>query len=299
MRSALGKGLNALISEETVASVAATPTSAIAGPALAIRVPITAVQPNPQQPRKLFSEDALKDLAASIQEHGILQPILVSQTADHAYEIIAGERRWRAAQQAGLNEIPVIIKGGSETEKFALALIENIQRADLNAIELAKGYKRLQDDFHLTQEAIAKAVGKDRAVVANTLRLLALTPEIQAALEAGAISAAHARTLAGLDDPAAQKKLFDKIIAEQLTVRAVEQEVRQTKQTKVREHVRAAGSDLKPPEVLTIEEELRHALTRKVELHETDRTSHKGWLKLEFYSLDDLEALINRLKKTS
>jgi ParB family chromosome partitioning protein len=189
MRSALGKGLNALISEDMVASVGA-PASALSQS----QVAIASIRANPKQPRKIFAEQALNELSDSIKEHGVLQPILVSAQGDGTYEIIAGERRWRAAQRAGLTEIPVVLKSGSETEKFAIALIENIQRADLNAIELAKGYKRLQDEFTMTQEAIAKAVGKDRAVVANALRLLSLAPEIQSAVEAGKLSAAHART---------------------------------------------------------------------------------------------------------
>jgi ParB family transcriptional regulator, chromosome partitioning protein len=291
MRSALGKGINALISEETMASVAATPQTP--GSNL---VSIRLIHSNPLQPRKLFSEEALHELTLSIQEHGVIQPILVSPKADGTYEIIAGERRWRAAQRAGLTELPVVLKSGTETEKFALALIENIQRTDLNAIEVAKAYKRLQDEFKMTQEKIAKAVGKDRAVVANALRLLTLAPEIQAAVEEEKISAAHARTLAGLEDLAAQQTLFQKIMTEQLSVRAVEDAVRATKQVKVREHLRAGGYDAKTPEIRAIEEELQQALTRKVELHETNTTSHNGWLKLEFYSLDDLETLIDRLK---
>jgi len=308
MRSALGKGLNALISDETVASVSAQ--AAAPAPQQIVHTPqliaIAAIQANPDQPRKQFSEQALNELTDSIKEHGILQPILVclsnnaSPSTPHAqpaYTIIAGERRWRAAQRAGLKEIPVLIKSGTETEKFSIALIENIQRADLNAIELAKGYKRLQDEFQMTQDAIAKAVGKDRAVVANTLRLLSLAPEIQTAVEDGIISTAHARTLAGLDDAEAQKALFKEIIEGKLTVRAVEQAVRAKKQVQVREHVRVNGYETKPAEVRTIEEDLQRTLTRKVELHETDTSSHKGWLKLEFYSLDDLEALITLLKK--
>jgi len=299
MRSALGKGLNALISEETVASVTATPQAGAPAAKNMALVSMAAIRPNPDQPRKIFSEEALAELAASITEHGVLQPILVSAHPDGAYEIIAGERRWRAAQRAGLKEIPVLIKSGTEIEKFALALIENIQRADLNPIELAKGYKRLQDEFHMTQEAIAKSVGKDRAVVANTLRLLSLAPEIQTAVEEGKLSAAHARTLAGLDDRQAQSALFKQILEESLTVRAVEQAVREKKNVNVREHVRTNGYDAKLPEVRAIEEDLQHSLARKVELRETNSASHKGWLKLEFYSLDDLDALIGRLKKTS
>jgi ParB family chromosome partitioning protein len=298
MRSALGKGLSALISDETVASVEAVAASA--APAQTPNVlPIASIRANPNQPRKVFSEESMNELATSIKEHGVLQPILVTPVEGDTFEIIAGERRWRAAQRAGLTDIPAIVKTGTETEKFQMALIENIQRADLNPIELAKGYKRLQDEFAMTQETIAQSVGKDRAVVANTLRLLNLASEIQQAVEEGALSAAHARTLAGLEDANAQLALFKQILTDQLTVRAVEQAVRSQKQVKVREHTRAGGFESKTPEVRAIEEELQQSLARKVELRETDASSHKGWLKLEFYSLDDLDALIARLKKSA
>src|SRR5690349_20006417 len=162
MRSALGKGLNALISEETLASV-----SAPSATAQITSLPIEKIRPNPKQPRRLFSEEPLADLVASIRQKGILQPIVVAPSENGLYEIIAGERRWRAAQKAGLKEVPVTVKVSSEVERFEIALIENLQREDLNAMELAEGFKRLQDEFQLTQEAIAQVVGKDRTVVAN------------------------------------------------------------------------------------------------------------------------------------
>ena len=168
MRSALGKGLNALLSEETVASVTAATASAAPVSVLSI----DKIHSNPKQPRRTFSEEALADLVASIKAKGILQPVLVAPTEGGTYEIIAGERRWRAAQRAGLKEVPVVIKSGTEIERFEMALIENLQREDLNPIELAQGFKRLQEEFQLTQEAIAQVVGKDRTVVANMLRLL-------------------------------------------------------------------------------------------------------------------------------
>jgi len=297
MRSALGKGLGALISDETVASVSAAAPSASSA-AEPTRLAIELIRANPKQPRHTFSEDSLNELADSIQEHGIIQPIIVAANGDGTYEIIAGERRWRAAQRIGLKEVPVVIRAGSETKRFQLALIENIQRMDLNPVELAKGYKRLQDEFGMTQEAVAKSVGKDRAVIANTLRLLNLHTDILSALQEGKLSAGHARTLAGLEDMPAQLELFQKILAEQMPVRAVEEAVRVKKKGAVREHVRTNGYDNKPTEVRAIEEEMQQVLTRKVELRETDRASHKGWLKLEFYSLEDLDSLLARLKKS-
>ena len=289
MRSALGKGLNALISEDTVASVAAAAPAAKSSSVL----PIDQIRANPKQPRRTFSEEALADLVASIKEKGILQPILVSPTEGGTCEIIAGERRWRAAQRAGLKEVPVLIKSGSESERFEMSLIENLQREDLNPIELAQGFKRLQDEFQLTQEAIAKVVGKDRAVVANTLRLLGLSDDIQQALRDGTISAGHARALLAIEDPAAQHSLFTQIASDDLTVRHVEQAARDHKKGKKT----SAAILIKAPEVRALEEELQRVLTRKVEIHTNAGSSHKGWVKLEFYSLDDFDALANQLKK--
>jgi ParB family chromosome partitioning protein len=291
MRSALGKGLNALISEETVASVSAAAPAAKAPTVL----PIELIRSNPKQPRRTFSEASLADLVSSIREKGILQPILVSPTEGGTYEIIAGERRWRAAQQAGLKEVPVVIKSGTESERFEMSLIENLQREDLNPIELAQGFKRLQDEFQLTQEAIAKVVGKDRAVVANTLRFLGLPEDIQQALRDSTITAGHAKALLAIEDPAAQHELFTQITTNNLTVRHVEQASRDHKKGKSPEHLRTAGYDNRPAEVRSLEEELQRVLTRKVEIH--TGAANKGWVKLEYYSLDDFEALTNQLKK--
>jgi len=291
MRSALGKGLNALISEDTLASV----TAAAPGIKTPSVLPVDKIRANPKQPRRTFSEEALVDLVSSIQEKGILQPILVSPTEGGTYEIIAGERRWRAAQRAGLKEVPVVIKSGSESERFEMSLIENLQRENLNPIELAQGFKRLQDEFQLTQEAIAKVVGKDRAVVANTLRLLGLPDDIQQALRDGTISAGHAKALLAVEDPGAQKVLFGRILSNDLTVRHVEQAARDHKKGKSPEHLRTAGYENRPAEIRALEEELQRLLTRKVEIHTS--ASHKGWVKLEYYSLDDFDALTNQLKR--
>jgi ParB family transcriptional regulator, chromosome partitioning protein len=298
-RPALGKGLSALISEETVASVAtereATKES---GPLL---LPLSQIKPNPNQPRKKFSEESIAELAASIKERGVLQAILVAAVSDGSYLIVAGERRWRAAQKAGLKEIPAIVKEASEPEQFQMALIENIQREDLNPVEQAQGYQRLQNEFNMTQEKIAQVIGKDRAVIANTLRLLNLPDEMRQALVDGKISAGHGRALAALDDPAARDALYRRTISENLPVRAVEQAVRVHKQPSAREHVRTAGYEPKPksPEARAIEEELQRALGRKVEMQIARSPSLKGWIRLEFYSLDDFDRLIAQLKKAA
>jgi ParB family chromosome partitioning protein len=292
MRSALGKGLDALISEDTAASVSAP---AVNGSPR--QLPILQLQPNPAQPRHHFDDAALQELTASIQARGVLQPILVTPLSDGKYEIVAGERRWRAAQRAGLRDVPVTVQNIDERERFALALIENIQREDLNPIEQAEGYRKLQNDFGWTQEKIAETVGKDRAVVANLMRLLNLPDEIRAALVEGTISAGHGRALAALDDATAQNELFRRIVAENLPVRQIEEAVRAHKKVRVRAHLRSDVSPSENSEARAIEEELQRVLTRKIELHVSNKTSQKGWIRLEFYSLDDLDALIAQLKK--
>jgi ParB family transcriptional regulator, chromosome partitioning protein len=289
MRSALGKGLGALISDEAVATVSAAPAKA----ALVNTVPIERVRSNPKQPRRTFSEEALADLVVSIKQNGILQPIVVSPTEGGTFEIVAGERRWRAAQRAGLKEVPVVFRSGSEVERFEMSLIENLQREDLNPVDLAEGFKRLQDEFQMTQEAIAQVVAKDRSVVANTLRFLGLPEEIKQALRDGKITAGHAKALLAVEDPATQEALFKQILAGELTVRHVEQAARDRKRGKT-----AAAHPPKPADLKALEEELQRILTRKVEIHSSGLPSNKGWIKLEFYSLDDFETLINHLKRT-
>lgn len=287
MRSALGKGLDALISEDAVNTVSAAPGT----------LSIDRIRANPKQPRRHFSEDSLRDLTASIKQKGILQPIVVSPVEGGQYEIVAGERRFRAAQRAGLKELPVIIRSGTEGERFQLALVENLQREDLNPMDLAEGFQRLQAEFQLTQEAIAEVLGKDRTVVANTLRFLGLAPDIQQSLREGKITSGHAKALLAIEDPAAQKGLFEQIISGNLTVRHVEQAARDHKRKKNGEHLRVAGYENRSAEVRALEEDLQRNLTRKVEIHTDSPSSHKGWIKLEFYSLDDFEALLSKLKK--
>jgi ParB family chromosome partitioning protein len=296
MRSALGKGLEALISGETAAAVETPEQPQAQG----IReLPIAHIRPNPKQPRQRYTETTLAELAQSIKQRGVLQPILVSPNADGSYEIIAGERRWRAAQRAGLTSIPAVIRAGTENERFQMALIENIQREDLNPLEQARGFQRLATEFNMTQDLIASAVGKDRSVIANTLRLLALPETMQTALSEGKLSASHARSLAAVEDSTAQQTLFKRIIDEELTVRAVEQAVREHKQVPVKGHVRGATGPAKAPEVKALEDDLQRTLARKVELQRSSPDAKKGWIKLEFYSLDDLDHLVSQLKRGS
>ncbi len=292
MRSALGKGLEALISEDTVADVSA----AKAKPSGVTTVALELISPNKKQPRHSFSDETLQELAASIKKNGILQPLVVTENASGGYEIIAGERRYRAAHLAGLKEVPVVLRQGSELERFEMSLVENLQREDLNPMDLAEGFKRLQDEFEMTQEMIAQAVGKARSVVANTLRLLDLSLQIQNAIRAGQITSGHAKALLAVEDVAARDALFQEILSEGLTVRHVESAARDHKQGIKREHLRVAGYEQRSPEVRAQEEALQGHLARKVEIHTSSPTSHKGWIKLEFYSLDDFDALFQKLK---
>jgi len=294
MRSALGKGLDALISKAPAIPNPETPKTVS-------ELPINQVRPNPKQPRKVYVQSALDELTESIRQKGVLQPILVAPLSDGTYEIIAGERRWRASQTAGLTTIPAVIRAGTENERFQMALIENMQREDLNPLEQAEGFARLAGEFQMTQEQIAAVIGKNRTVVTNTLRLLTLPEAIRGALSAGELSASHARSIAALEDPVAQQTLFKRIVEENLSVRAVEQAVREHRQVAVRGHIRgtAAAPAPKPPEVRAIEEDLQRTLTRKVELQTSGTEAKKGWLKLEFYSLDDLDHLIAQLKRVS
>ena len=290
MRSALGKGLDALITEQPAPAAAERQDATL-------EIRISLIFANPKQPRRAYDSIAMEELARSIQRRGVLQPILVTPTSGGKYEIIAGERRWRAAQLAGLSMIPAVVRSAPENERFEMAMIENIQREDLNPIELAQGFERLAGEFKMTQDQIAAIIGKDRAVIANTLRLLNLPKEIQTALSEGKLSASHGRSIAALEDPAAQLALFKRVSDENLSVRAVEQAVREQKQVAVRGHVRGTAAPAKAPEVKAIEEDLQRTLTRKVELQTFGTEAKKGWIKLEFYSLDDLDHLIAQLKR--
>ena len=216
--SGLGRGLDALIGGGSTASSLLENTE---GSGVTM-LPIAKVEANANQPRKVFDPEALSDLADSIATHGILQPITVRRLQSGYYQIISGERRWRAARQAGLHEVPVIIIEADDKKVMELALIENLQREDLNSMEEAAGYRRLMDEFGLTQEECAERVGKSRSAVANALRLLNLPEPIQAMVEDGRLSAGHARTLVSISDPALQQSIAEKVANEGLSVRQTE-----------------------------------------------------------------------------
>lgn len=274
-RGGLGSGMD-LLFEDNVSQVQVKKT-----------LRLSELEPNRSQPRKNFDESAISALAESIREHGILQPILVRPLAFGGYQIVAGERRWRAARMLGLDEVPVIIRDLSDLETAQIALIENLQRENLNPLEEAQGYKQLQDDFSMKQDEIAKTVGRSRSAVANALRLLRLPEEVQELLIDGSISAGHARALLGFTDEARMIEAAQKAAAGLLTVRQLEKMAADTE--KVIDPVNLPQTDSYYREM---EISLHDRLARKVRV---DFKKNKGTLTLEFYDKDDLQALAQRL----
>jgi ParB family transcriptional regulator, chromosome partitioning protein len=284
-KKALGKGIGALLGDD-----GKTDVSSVA------EVPLSALQPNPQQPRHEFDDAALKELADSIREKGVLQPILAEAGRDGAYIIIAGERRVRAARMAGLTTIPVVVRQFTPQEKLEIALIENVQREDLTPIEEALAYRRLMEMADLSQEQVAIKVGKDRSTVANTLRLLKLPEEAREAVSSGAINAGHARALLMVVSPADQQLLLRRIVQDGLSVREAEQMAgslnagkKGTGKTAKVTRVTAARGE---PELRGIEQRLIEKLGTKVEIRGTGK---KGRIEISFFSTDDLERLLELL----
>ena len=297
----LGRGLASLIPPKkiptdpsTVAPLPATAPSAL--PPLTVShpdVPLTRevsigdIVPNPHQPRLHFDEAKLIELADSIREHGILQPLVVSPLGAGQYELIAGERRLQAAKRAGLATVPVVIRQADNQEKLELAIIENIQRHDLNPIEEAKAYLRLTDEFGLHQDEVAKKMGKSRPNISNTLRLLTLPVEIQRAIIEGKISEGHAKALLSIENPEKQRALFELILKDELTVRETEDKAREVS---VRSHLRAARE--KAPELAAKEEWLTEQLGTKVKIQPKGKG---GKITIEFYSNEELNGILGRL----
>jgi ParB family chromosome partitioning protein len=276
-KKALGKGLKALIGE---------PQDFVRyEPSSSNHIDIDQIEPNPLQPREDFNDEKLAELASSIKADGVLQPILVRR-AGEKFQIIAGERRWRAAQKAGLHSIPATIRKATDEEALKIALIENIQREDLNPIEQAHAYKALIDRHDLTQETLARYIGKNRTTITNTLRLLGLPDEAQAHVSRGTISMGHARALLGLEDSSAQIDLCERIVDEGLSVRQVEKLVK--KGVPARKKRSAPVVD---PDVRRVEDELQRALGTKVRIRSTGK---RGSLVISFSSPDQLEGIIGR-----
>ena len=277
----LGKGLGALLGDAALQTQEGG----------SLTLPISQVQPGLNQPRKRFEEEALADLADSIRQHGIIQPLTVRRLASGYYQIIAGERRWRAAKQAGLTEVPATIIEADDKKVMELGLIENLQREDLNPMEEAKGYKVLMDEHGMTQEDVAERMGKSRPAVANTLRLLALPDAVQLMLEEGKLSAGHARALLVLPKGDAMKKLAQRVIAEGLSVRQTEA---------MAKHLAKAGDEVekKPKEepdiyVMEAAKSLSNRFGRKVAISGGKK---KGKVEFEFYDQHDLMLLLDALE---
>jgi len=255
-----------------------------------LNVPVEQITPNPRQPRSHFNQTTLAELAASIKEHGIIQPLLVSRDDDGTgYTLIAGERRWQASKLAGLTEVPVIVRQTSDQQKLELALIENVQRADLNPLEEAHAYRQLTDEFALSHEQIAERVGKSRVAVTNTLRLLKLPELVQQALVDGRITEGHARALLALSTPQAMEAALRTVTAQEMTVRQTEELVRKLSGEKPSLKPRPVAS----PDTLALEERIRTSLGTKVSLKAGNKGN--GSLTLFFYSEEELNVLLSRL----
>lgn len=279
----LGKGLEALIPvEEVPVEKELAPKKSEGGVEY---VKIGKVEPNPDQPRKTFNEDELQELSDSIKLHGVIQPILVQDRKDH-YEIIAGERRWRASRLAGLKEVPVIIRNYTEKQILEISLIENLQRKDINSIEEAIAYKRLMTEFNMTQDEIADSVSKSRVAITNTVRLLKLCDDVQQMIINDMISSGHARALLAIEDPSEQYAAALKVFDEKLSVRDVEKYVRNLNNPKNKPETKNTEFDYIYRDM---EEKLKISLGTKVSIHAKD--NNKGKIEIEYYSKEDLERL--------
>lgn len=292
-KGGLGKGLNALIppSTEEKKIPEKVNSSLVSETDKETMVNITKIEPNRTQPRKNFDEDALQELSDSIKQFGIIQPLIVQDRKDH-YEIIAGERRWRAAKKAGLKEVPVIIKNYTDQEIVEISIIENIQREDLNPIEEALAYKRLLEEFNLKQDQVAERVSKSRTAVTNSMRLLKLCDKVQQMIIDEMITTGHARAILSIEDPEEQYSIAQKIFDEKLSVREVEKLMKNM--GKPAKEKKAKDTKL---EVIyqDIEEKLKQKLGAKVVIN--SKGNGAGKMEIEFYTHDDLEKLVDMLSK--
>ena len=294
-KSGLGKGLDALIPAGNKKAVVKKDSEPVIIEKIVEKkgvetLKITEVEPNREQPRKNFNEDALLELADSIKQYGVIQPLIVQKKADH-YEIIAGERRWRAAKMAGVKEIPVIIKDYTDQQVMEISLIENIQREDLNPIEEAMAYKNLMEEFHLKQDEIAEKVSKSRTAVTNSMRLLKLDKRVQQMMIDDMISAGHSRTLITIEDPDAQYNIATKIFDEKLSERETEKLVKLLQKPEVKkEKVEKVNSFI----YKDIEEKMKAILGTKVTVDH--KSNNKGKISIEYYSNEELERILYLLE---
>jgi ParB family chromosome partitioning protein len=302
-KSGLGRGLDALFPEKTVQSKPKTVKTVKEEKKVAVdtkkssqqetsngerMMKISMIEPNREQPRKKFDEDALQELSESIKQYGILQPLLVSDKKDY-YEIVAGERRWRAAKMAGLKEVPVVVKEFSTQEIVEISLIENIQREDLNPVEEAMAYKRLIDEFHLKQDEIAERVSKSRTAVTNSMRLLKLDSRVQQMMVDEMISAGHARAILAISDPEQQYNATMKVFDEKLSVRETEKLVKSILTPTKKKPV--VSNPTEDAIYESLEEKMKGITGTRVFIHR--KKNNKGKIEIEYYSRDDLDRIID------
>ncbi len=261
-----------------------------------LHIPVNNIRPNPHQPRQDFDEFSLQELSESIRKHGLIQPVTVRQVADKRYELISGERRLRATKMAGLKEIPAYIRDVNDDDIIAFALIENVQREELNPVEVALGYKRLIEECGYTQEQVAKHVDKNRTTVTNLLRLLNLPAAVQAALKEKKISTGHARSLINVEDPKTQEKLLQRCIEEDYSVRQLEDAVRKAAQSKKQRTKSAPSKDQKDIHLIEISNRLRKKLSTKVEIK---KKKQGGEIKIDYYSDEELDRILSMLDHDS
>jgi len=277
-RKALGKGLGALLPTGGV-------SASMTGKRVFMQCPIEKITPNRYQPRKVFDETALAELVSSVKEKGVLQPLIVRSAGNDSFELIAGERRWRAAQKAGLKEVPVVIKEVSDRESLEIAIIENIQRAELNPVEEAEGYRRLMDEFSYTQEELAGKVGKERATVSNHLRILKLPEEVKKDIADGRLSLGHAKALLGLGKGEEIIDIKKTVIKKGMSVRETEALVKRTRQGGLKKKTPAKVDN----DLAGLEERLKRHFGTRVRIA---RKGGKGKVEIDFYSDEELDSLI-------
>lgn len=285
-KKGLGKGLGSLFDEHNIIDdIVTQETSSNNG---ITKIKLSLIEPNKNQPRKTFDEEKIEILSNSIKENGLIQPIIITPSKNGMYKIVAGERRWRASKKAGLKEIPAVVRDYSDEEVAEIALIENLQREDLNPIEEALGYKTLLEEFNLTQELISKRIGKSRSAVANSMRLLSLEKQIQKLLVSGDISSGHARAILSIEDNELRLALSKRIIEDNLNVRQTEALAKQLqKKPPVKKAAKKSAYDI---ELDKIQNTLSSSLGTKVKITHTDK---KGKIEIEYYGNDDLERILN------
>jgi ParB family chromosome partitioning protein len=293
-KEALGKGIRSLlqsIDSDLKTNTGSLKSSVVEAVTTIQRIAVETVEPNPKQPRRDFDEQALKELAASIKMHDLVQPVTVSSIPGGKFRLISGERRWRAAMLAGLKDIPAYIRQANDQDLLELALLENLQREDLNAMEIALSYKRMMEELNHTQEEVAERMGKERSTVANYIRLLRLPPDIQVAVRKGDISMGHARALVNVDTVDKQLYIFNEIRSRNLSVRQTEELVRKLYKTAV--PVKDSVKTTLAPAYKKIEDNLASHLSTKVKLNH-NKKGH-GNITIEYYSIQDLNKILDQL----